>query len=68
MAEQLSLFITPSPVGNPYLCFTQDHDQADALRRYRQRFGVEPSEIRTEKRVLWLGPIPAKERYERGEE
>ncbi len=48
----------PSPV---YLCFTAKHDEADALRRYRERFGTDPEEMFSEKLNLWLGPIPQQE-------
>ena len=60
--------LSPIPTGSTYLCFTHNHDRSDALRRYRLRFDSEPSEIRAEKRVLWLGPVPAKERFERQSE
>jgi hypothetical protein len=43
-----------------YLCFALPHDQTAAIKRFAERFGQQPKKIFTDKRVLWLGPIPRK--------
>ena len=46
---------------NAYRFFTKDHDMADAVRLFRQRYGVLPSETPfTDEHYLYVGPVPEK--------
>lgn len=45
-----------------WLCFSPDHDEEDARKRFENRFGVEPSEVITADFLIWVGPVPAEEK------
>jgi hypothetical protein len=40
-----------------YLTFTKSHNQMDAVRRFVERFGRQPEQIKVEGMTLKLGPV-----------
>ena len=49
---------TPDLARGLWRGFTVDHDEADAARRFEQRYGQPPEYIVEDRGVLWVGPIP----------
>lgn len=43
---------------NLYLCFTTDHDLAEAIKRFTAKFGTPPKKHFEYNRMLWVGPAP----------
>lgn len=41
--------------------YTKDHDEADAARLFRQRYGCEPEYIVEDGAYLYVGPIPERQ-------
>ena len=48
------------PNGETYLFFTEDHDPADARRRFLARFGYRADTTLHINDQLWLGPVEPK--------
>jgi len=73
MVRQLSLDamlreVKPRPDGRAWLVVSGDENEAQAIERYRERFGAPPQMVRRGKPdgAWWLGPVP--ERGEAGDE
>ena len=43
--------------GGYYRGFTADHLVADAVARFRQRFGRDPEQVLQDRGILLLGPV-----------
>jgi hypothetical protein len=47
----------PALAGGYYRGFTADHPLADAVARFRQRFGRDPEQVLQDRGILLLGPV-----------
>jgi len=48
-----------TPAGAFWRAFSPDHPVADAVARFRQRFGREPEQVVRGQGLLLVGPIPS---------
>lgn len=47
-----------STLKYPYMGFTPDMPEAEAIKRFREKYHAEPAEVRHVPNLLLVGPLP----------